>query len=60
MKGFKINGVTFQQVRPEPCLRLVQFGKGLPITCACTLCATRNQTPAEALASVRAAHGVKA
>lgn len=58
MKFYTIDGVLFKGANPEPCLRLTQYGKGLPITCACTRCAVRNQTPAEALASVRAAHGV--
>lgn len=57
MQAITINGVKFQRVMPEPCLRLIQWGKGLPITCACTRCAARGQTPAQAKASVDAAHG---
>lgn len=57
MKFYSVSGVAFKVVAPEPCLRLVQYGKGAPITCACSACAARNQTPAEALASVLAAHG---
>ena len=54
--AYKIGNLTIETVRPVPCLRLVQYGKGLPITCACPRCAARGQTPAEALASVKAAH----
>ena len=56
MQTIKINGVEFKAVNPEPCFRLVQFGKGLPITCACKVCAAKGQTPTEAFAAVSAAH----
>ena len=52
-----INNVQFKVINPEPCNRLVQYGKGQPITCACTRCAARNQTPEQAKASCDAAHG---
>lgn len=52
-----INGVEFKAIKPESCARLVQYGKGLPITCKCTRCAARNQTPEQAKASCDAAHG---
>lgn len=56
--SFKISGVEFKVVQRESCVRLIQFGKGLPITCKCSACATRNQTPEEARASVLAAHRI--
>ena len=52
----KINGVYFKPITPEPCGRLVQFFKGLPITCGCTRCAAKGQTPEQARAAVEAAH----
>jgi len=55
-KTFRFGGFVIPQVDVEPCYRLTQFGKGLPITCACSVCAAKNQTPEEALAAVKAAH----
>lgn len=52
MKAFDIHGVVIQQIRREPCDRLVQFGKGQPITCKCSACSDRNQTPEQAQQSV--------
>lgn len=40
-KVFQIGGLTIPVVNVEPCYRLVQIGKGLPITCSCTRCAAR-------------------
>ncbi len=57
MQAIIINGVEFKRVMPERCVRLTQWGKGQPITCRCTPCAARNQTPEQAKASVDAAHG---
>ncbi len=57
MQAIKINGVEFKRVMPERCVRLTQWGKGQQITCRCTPCAARNQTPEQAKASVDAAHG---
>ena len=57
MQAIVINGVEFKRVMPERCVRLTQWGKGQPITCRCTPCAARNQTPEQAKASVDAAHG---
>lgn len=39
--AYVISGVRFETVNPEPCNRLSQFGKGLPITCQCSLCIAR-------------------
>ena len=55
----QIDKITFTPIKPEACLRLVQFGNGQPITCARSRCTARNQTPSEALTSVRAALGLK-
>jgi hypothetical protein len=57
MKAFNISGVRFEIVQRESCDRLVQFYKGLPITCKCTRCAARNQTPEQARASCIKANG---
>lgn len=57
MTQVTINGVRFERINPEPCKRLAQYGKGQPITCACTHCAARGQTPEQAKASMDAAHG---
>ncbi|MBO1007132.1 MULTISPECIES: hypothetical protein [Acidovorax] len=57
MHAIIISGVEFKRVMPERCVRLTQWGKGQPITCRCTPCAARNQTPEQAKVSVDAAHG---
>ena len=59
MTHYTISGVQFKVVKPESCDRLVQYGKGLPVTCSCTRCAARGQTPEQAKASLDAANGVK-
>lgn len=51
-----ISGVAIPVVSVLPCLRLVQFGKGLPITCNCPVCAAKGQTPAQAFAAVSKAN----
>lgn len=56
MKSFTISGVTIPVVEREPCYRLIQFFKGQPITCQCSACAARNQTPEQARQSVAKAH----
>ena len=53
---YVINNVRIERVMPEACYRLTQYGKGQPITCRCTRCAARNQTPEQAKASVDAAN----
>ena len=47
MKAFNISGVQFEVVQRESCYRLVQIGKGLPVTCACSACASRKPTTAQ-------------
>lgn len=42
-KGFQIGGLFIPVVNVEPCYRLVQIGKGLPITCTCSRCAARSK-----------------
>ena len=48
--SYRIGGLTIDRVDIEPCYRLSQYGEGKPITCQCTLCAAKNQTPEEAKA----------
>lgn len=44
-----IGGLIIEVVEAiEPCYRLSQYGKGLPITCKCSVCKSKNQTPEEA------------
>lgn len=52
---YVINNVRIQRVLPQACHRLAQYGKGQPITCRCSRCTARGQTPEQALASVKAA-----
>jgi len=47
--GFhSIGGIKIEKLITEPCYRLSQYGKGLPITCACSSCLKRGQTPEQA------------
>ncbi len=55
MKAYNLSVLKIKVVERESCLRLVQFGRGLPITCTCTTCAARNQTPEQAKESILAA-----
>lgn len=48
MNQVKIDGIVFKSVNPESCYRLVQFGRGQEITCQCSQCKAKNQTPEEA------------
>ena len=38
MKKHTINGFDIEIINAEPCLRLVQYGKGQTITCKCPSC----------------------
>lgn len=40
-KTFNLGGLSIPVVRVEPCYRLVQIGKGLSLTCACSRCEAR-------------------
>lgn len=51
-KGFKIEKIT-----TEACYRLTQYGKGLLITCKCSVCSQKNQTPEEAKIIMDIKHG---
>lgn len=57
---YTIGGVKIEKLaKQEPCLRLVQFGKGQTIKCRCKkYCESRNQTPEEARASVAKSLGI--
>jgi len=59
VKAFTISGVTIPVVNREPRYRLIQFGKGQPITCQCSACAAHNQTPELARQSVANALNVE-
>lgn len=39
---FHIDGVVIPVVDAVPCVALVQYGKGEPVTCSCPSCAVRN------------------
>ena len=52
-----MNTYKIQKTTSEPCYRLVQYGKGLPITCNCSVCAAKNQTPEQAKAIMDQKHG---
>jgi len=45
---YNIGGFKIEVANTEPCFRLYQYGKGLPITCKCSVCAAKNQTPEQA------------
>lgn len=45
---YNIGGIKIEIVDIEPCLRLSQYGKGEKITCKCSMCKEKNQTPEEA------------
>jgi hypothetical protein len=40
--AYRLGGLVIPVVDPEPCYRLVQIGKGLPLTCRCSRCAVRS------------------
>lgn len=40
-KGYQLGGLWVPIVDPEPCYRLVQIGKGQPVTCQCSQCKAR-------------------
>jgi hypothetical protein len=37
--AYRLGGLVIPVVSPEPCYRLVQIGRGQPITCGCSRCA---------------------
>lgn len=41
-KSYKIGGLVIPVVTGEACFLLIQYGKGLPITCTCSRCIARN------------------
>jgi hypothetical protein len=50
-KYFIISKIKIEAVKPDnKCFRLVQYGRGQKITCACLTCKNKNQTPEEAKA----------
>jgi hypothetical protein len=53
----KLGNMSIDVISVESCFRLSQYGQGSPITCRCTSCAKRNQTPEEAKKSLDKAHG---
>lgn len=48
MKTWNLGGLIIEEHVSEPCYSLSQYGKGLPITCQCSVCKEKNQTPEEA------------
>lgn len=43
-------------VKPEPCYRVGQYMKGEAVTCKCTICKAKNQTPEEAKKAMDKVH----
>jgi hypothetical protein len=56
-RSFNIGGFIINEVTVESCYRLSQYGMGLPITCACTICKAKGQTPEEAKKRMDFVHG---
>jgi len=57
-KAYNFGFISIHEIVIEPCYRLTQWGKGLPITCECAVCKAKNQTPEQAKDAVDKAHGV--
>ena len=41
-RAYRLGGIAIPIISPEPCYRLVQLGRGQPVTCQCSRCAARS------------------
>lgn len=55
-KSHRIGNLEVPIIEVESCMRLAQYGKGEDVTCKCTSCAAKNQTPFQAKVALDKIH----